>query len=271
MQIKCIPMLYNLLLRIFYDKKKKCNHISLLRKKITIMNRDKVELQEFNSFSKKWCTERTKELLASPYSYFFREHPKSSVPNYDEYLLVIKNPMWFKEVLDRLNHGVYTYVHDWVFDMECIWENAFSYNAKNTPGYDSALILQKIFRKECVPVPSSQKNLVSIRKYKILKKLAKTLLNPPSLISRLQWDIPRITNEKLPVGEDLIFEIRQALFKIEPETKLKLFANPIINEIINTPEKVLAEISVVDETKQEQNDAADKSTELNQAQPADEK
>lgn len=233
---------------------------SKVTKNVTIFNvlkhmkKDKIELQEFNSFSKKWCIERTKELLSSPYSYFFRDHPKFSVSNYDEYLSVIKNPMWFKEVLDRLNHGVYIYVHDWILDMESIWGNALTYNAKNTSGYDSALILQKIFLKECVPVPSSQKNLVSIRRFKILKKLAKTLLNPPPLISRLKWEIPPITDSQQPVGEDLILEIREALFRIDPEIKEKLFANPAINEIINSPEQTLEKISPVDEQNQEKDE-----------------
>lgn len=213
------------------------------------LNKGNIKFQEFNTFSRKWCIDRTKEMLSSPYSFFFRDHPKFSVPNYEEYILVIKNPMWFKEVLERLNHNAYLYVHEWVYDMSSIWENAFSYNAKNTPGYDSALILQKIFNKHCVPVPSSQANLIGIRRFKILRKLAKTLLNPPSLIKKLQWEIPEINNE-LPVGEDLVFEIREALFKLDEETKNKLFAHPTINEIFNNPEKTIKQISAINENKE---------------------
>ena len=179
--------------------------------------------------------------------------------------MVIKNPMWFKEVLDRLNHSVYTYVHEWIYDMQSIWENAFAYNAKNTPGYDSALILRKIFLKECVPVPLSQKSLISIRRFKILQKLARTLLNPPSLISKLQWEIPPITDEKPPIGEDLIFEIRQALFKIDPETQKKLFANPAIAEIVENPEQTLSKIAF-DNNEDDQGNDEHKSTEPNQSQ-----
>ena len=160
--------------------------------------------------------------------------------------------MWFREVLDRLQHNIYTYIHEWVFDMESIWENALMYNPSKTPGHDSALILQKLFRKNCIPVPTSQKNLIGIRRYKILRKLAKTLLNPPGDIQRLTWEVPIITSDSAGVGEDIILEIHQALFKLDPELKEKLFAHPVIKEIVDNPQKIIEDLKDDDSAPNDQ-------------------
>ena len=211
----------------------------------------KYHFREFNAFSRRWCIDRTKKLNGCSYSFFFREHPSLSVPNYEEYSSVVKNPMWFKEVLDRLYGNAYVYVHEWVVDMESIWCNAMAYNSPNTPGYDCALILQHKFRKKCIPVPYSQKSLVAIRRYKVLKKLAKHLLSPPEMIRNLQWEIPKIEGQTRVDGEEIVFQIRDALFHLDPDVKEKLFEQVVIQKIETRPQEVIDEIKNDDNDDQQ--------------------
>ena len=146
----------------------------------------------FSSFHRQWCLQRTQELSVFPFALFFREHPEKSVLSWDEYSGVIKNPMWFMEVLSRLKNDCYVYVDEWITDVVTIFDNAMAYNAPNSPGHDCAAILKRKFLKECLPVPNSEAHAKTIKKVKILKKLQGLLEHTPKSIATLSWDIEKL-------------------------------------------------------------------------------
>lgn len=151
----------------------------------------------FTSFHRQWCLQRTRELCSFQFAFFFREHPEKTVLSWDDYTGVVKNPMWFKEVLNRLKNDCYVYTDEWVTDVVTIFDNAMSYNAPNSPGYDCAAILKRKFLKECLPVPSSEADAKTIKKVKILKKLRNLLEHPPASISTLSWDVAKLDRAQL--------------------------------------------------------------------------
>jgi hypothetical protein len=146
--------------------------------------------QPFTAFHKRWCTDCTKKISLSPFALYFREHPMTSVPNYDHYLSVVKNPIWLKEVMERLRFSCYNYVHEWVTDMQGVWENAILYNAPDTPGYDCALVLKRMFEKRCQPIPSCLEDINEIDRVRILRRIENLLTDPPEGVKSLSWSIP---------------------------------------------------------------------------------
>jgi len=138
--------------------------------------------------------------MASPFSIYFRGHPKDSVPLYDDYLQIIKNPMWLREVLDRLHRSAYVYVHEWVNDMMSIWENAINYNAPDSTGHDLAVILREMFESKCLPVPNSEADMALIEKETIMRKIKRHIANPPDSIRSLSWEVARIADSQ---GDDM--------------------------------------------------------------------
>jgi hypothetical protein len=173
--------------------------------------------QPFTPFHKRWCTECTKTLLGSPFSAYFRNHPRESVPNFDEYCQVIRNPIWLREVLERLRLSSYLHVHEWVADMKGIWENAIAYNAPDSPGHDCAIILQDMFETKCLPVPNSEADILLIEKERILQRIHDHVLDPPESIRSLSWEICRVAGftpdglEEIPWGEAADIEVSEAI------------------------------------------------------------
>jgi hypothetical protein len=129
------------------------------------------------------------EFLASPFAAYFRDHPRSSVPSFAEYCQIIKNPIWLKEVANRLRCACYVYVHEWVTDMEGVWENALSYNEPESEAHYCALVLQKQFKTVYLPVPNSDDDVVQVAKEKSMSKLGKELLQPPPSLAALNWGL----------------------------------------------------------------------------------
>jgi hypothetical protein len=48
------------------------------------------EAQPFTPFHHRWCHKCTKDFLASPFAAYCRDHPRSSVPSFEEYCQIIK-------------------------------------------------------------------------------------------------------------------------------------------------------------------------------------
>lgn len=151
-----------------------------------------MESQIFTPFHRQWCIKQTKMISTSPFALFFREHPKESVGDWEHYLSCVKNPMWLHEVNDRLRSNSYAYVEEWVSDMMSVFDNALSYNAPETAGWDCAHILKKMFIKNCIPVPSSDIAMKNIKRTALLKKLKAKLNEPPAGVNALFWDVEKI-------------------------------------------------------------------------------
>ena len=174
----------------------------------------------FSFFHKNWCREKTQVFLNSPFTVWFRDSPEYMIEDYQSYLQVIKSPVWLNLVSDRLKHDVYRYVHEWVNDMNNIWENAILFNPPDSGPYELALYLQHFFRKLCLPVPSSQKEVDSIDIQKKVLSLLQHLQNIPLLIKKLNWNIPQID-------------------EITPIQTMKIKTTPLPPEVL----KVLHELS----------------------------
>ena len=160
--------------------------------------------QVFTSFHRQWCVQQTKMLCSSQFSFFFRDHPEQWVPSWDDYVSVVKSPMWLKEVLKRLKDNCYVYVHEWVSDVLTIFNNAMLYNVPNSPGYDCAAILKRQFMKECLPVPENDADAKTKKKARILKKLRGLLADAPPSITSLNWDVEKLSEaplDKLQAGK----------------------------------------------------------------------
>lgn len=159
-----------------------------------------MDAQIFTPFHRQWCTKQTKFIINSPFALFFREHPKASVNDWEHYLRCVKNPMWLQEVHDRLRSNSYAYVNEWVADMMAVFDNALSYNAPDTAGWDCAHILKKMFIKNCIPVPASDIALKNNKRTALLMKLKEKLNKPPAAVNALFWDVNKIRD----AGDELI-------------------------------------------------------------------
>lgn len=178
----------------------------------------------FSTFHKSWCKNQTQQFIDSPFSQWFNDDPRYSVQDYSMYIQTIKYPVWLKLIQDRIKHDIYRYVHEWVRDMETIWENAILFNPPDTEPYELALFFQRLFRHYSLPVPSSQEEFVQVVAQRKLNNLIKIMNNIPPKIKELNWNIPIIKNvgestEKLQISsKKLPPEIISKLHKIFAET-----------------------------------------------------
>jgi hypothetical protein len=97
------------------------------------------------------CRDITQMVFDHPQSRIFRDDPSVDVPGYVD---VVKNPMWLRRVLEKLDKGQYLTVEKWQSDMDLIWENCKLYNGGSPEfGYHFAPTLEelkRIIRKECM-------------------------------------------------------------------------------------------------------------------------
>jgi hypothetical protein len=172
----------------------------------------------FTPFHKRWCTDQLKKILLSPYSLYFRDHPKLSVGPFDEYCQVIKNPVWFRGILERLRLGSYCYVDEWITDVRCVWENAFTWNLPKTEGYECAMILKEMFEKKCLPVPNSEADELRIQRQKLVEKIKNHINSATPAVRALHWDMCRIVD--VPLEDfDPIEWVREADMEIDKAWK----------------------------------------------------
>ena len=71
------------------------------------------------------------------------------------------------------------------------------------------------------------------------------------MIRNLQWEIPKIEGQTRVDGEEIVFQIRDALFHLDPDVKEKLFEQVVIHKIETRPQEVIDEIKNDDNDDQQ--------------------
>jgi hypothetical protein len=138
----------------------------------------------------------------------------------EDYLAIVKNPIWLDEIVERLRCSCYNYVHEWVRDMQGIWENAIAYNAPDSLGYDCALVLKSIFERKYQPVPNCEEDLIEIKRVRLLKKIQNLLEEPPKSVKDLSWNVPKF-GENVGGFEKLVWDCTEEL-EMTDELKVRL-------------------------------------------------
>jgi len=165
-------------------------------------------------FHKKWCLEKTSKYYNLEISAWFRDSPEKTVRNYEEYKMIVENPVSLGDIMERLKIGSYRWVHEWENDMNNVWKNAKLYNSEGTEPHKIACYLQRKFLKECIPIPNSIESQKARKLYIETQKLAKLLSHPPQCVKKLKWSIPDIPT----TAPDTWDKLSLSVSKVDAET-----------------------------------------------------
>ncbi|OMJ77714.1 hypothetical protein SteCoe_22617 [Stentor coeruleus] len=79
------------------------------------------------------------------------------------YPIIIKNPMDIGTIKKRLKAHYYTNIHDFIADIQLVWDNCKKYNEASTEIHQQAVFLEKQTRRHCsklrLPLPHTNKNI----------------------------------------------------------------------------------------------------------------
>lgn len=108
----------------------------------------------------------TQELLDSPLSYAFANPIDPNEEWAPSYFQVIKHPMDISTVLKKLNDGMYATAKDWYDDITLIWNNAVTFNGKQSFLYPIVTFLRnKCERKyERMPNTETERNVSKLNR-----------------------------------------------------------------------------------------------------------
>jgi hypothetical protein len=86
--------------------------------------------------------------------------------------------------------------------MQGVWQNALTYNEPESDAHSCAMILKDMFEKDYLPIPNGTDDAPVLQKEKMMIKLSRQLLRPPTSIAVLNWELPRIGNTDRAGFED---------------------------------------------------------------------
>ncbi|TPX45428.1 hypothetical protein SeLEV6574_g03876 [Synchytrium endobioticum] len=99
-----------------------------------------------NDVSKAKLFRILEDLIHSDDSLWFRELPDRADPAWAAYFAKVKKPMALRPVESTLKKGGYATTDDFQKDMNLIFNNAYTFNARGTVGFGAAKKLEKAYR-----------------------------------------------------------------------------------------------------------------------------
>jgi len=133
-----------------------------------------------NQVTKQKCIEIIDELLKHPISEVFSEPVDPKIDGVPDYFDIISHPSDFSTVKNKLIEGAYKTVDEFKFDVNLIWENAITYNTKQSlPAY-IADELSRLFQKRLRYLETPQLEQWTNDFLKARSTVCRLFRNPPS-------------------------------------------------------------------------------------------
>jgi hypothetical protein len=122
-----------------------------------------------------FCRRATQELLDCPLCYAFASPIDPSADWAADYFRIISKPMDLSTVLSRLDSNHYRSVSDWFGDLGLIWQNAMTFNPRQSFLFSIADFMQKKCERKYAKIPRSATDLILFRLDRAHRELAKVL------------------------------------------------------------------------------------------------
>jgi len=162
------------------------------------------------------CISTTEKLMKHRFGFLFTDPVDPVNDEALDYYEIIKNPMDFSKIMNKLNSNSYNNFLAWDSDIKLIFKNSLEYNGKESLLGSVTQQLEKVYNKYSRPLKIKTTNGFLDRASELLIRIDTVMQNSPSVIEK------NFRNKKFnaPFKEDDLLDFAHAASQLSSKSDL---------------------------------------------------